>query len=254
VQSETVWEDVDANLRNLDCILSTGILSTKVADLVVLPETFSTGFSMNTARLAESMQGPSVQWMQEKARSLSAVVTGSIIIRDNQRFFNRLLWVSPTGSVDFYDKRHLFSLMGEDRCYTPGVCRKVFSVHGWRVCPQVCYDLRFPVWCRNASDYDLLLFVANWPVARHLAWRTLLQARAIENQSYVLGLNRAGLDGNNVDFGGASLCFDPLGTALAELGRGQQAQSVELDGAHLSETRQKLPFLKDGDSFSITPL
>ena len=246
VQSNTTWENVETNLHALDKLLLNAS-----ADLILLPETFSTGFSMDSKRLAEAMDGRTVTWMKKKAAKLGAVISGSAIIRDQERIYNRLLWVSPSGSVDSYDKRHLFGPMGEPASFSPGATRKIFSLHGWRVCPLICYDLRFPVWCRNQDDYDLLVYVANWPVARHLAWKTLLRARAIENQSYCIGLNRTGQDGNGVDFGGSSLCFDPLGANVIELGPGAQVSKIQLTAGHLSTIRSKLPFLKDRDTFTL---
>jgi omega-amidase len=252
IQSDTIWEDSAANLRNLDALLSSSQSQGPAADIIVLPETFSSGFSMNASHLAETMDGRVVEWMKENAAHYSAVITGSVIIQENKQYYNRLLWVTPSGGVEFYNKRHLFSLMGEHLSYAPGNERKVFLREGWRICPQICYDLRFPVWCRNQGDYDALVFVANWPSVRHLAWKTLLRARAIENQSYVLGVNRSGVDGNKIDFGGCSLAFDPLGEPLAELGSSQASFQISLDANRLKEVRQKFPFLNDRDSFALT--
>ncbi len=246
VQTQTIWERPQDNFTNLD-----QLLHQQPADLIVLPETFSTGFSMNAHALAETMDGPAVSWMKKTAKSFNAVITGSVIISSEGRFFNRLLWVSPDGGIEYYDKRHLFGLMGEDKDYSSGTERKVFLLGNWRICPQICYDLRFPVWCRNQDDYDVLLFVANWPTVRRTAWNILLHARAIENQCYVIATNRVGRDGNDLEFGGGSLVIDPLGKTLEELGSEQQISTVILQHAELTTIRSKLPFLKNRDSFLL---
>lgn len=246
VQSSTVWEDVPANLSQIERALH------KVqADLVVLPEMFATGFSMQSDRIAEAMDGATAAWMRTLARDLGSAIAGSAPIRTQAGIFNRLLWATPDGEIDFYDKRHRFALMGEEKSYSAGSTRKLFRLGEWRISPQICYDLRFPVWCRNRDDYDLLLFVANWPSARHYAWRTLIHARAIENQAYVVGVNRVGLDANNVEFGGGSLVVDPLGATLTEMNSSVGVTSLVLSAAHLQQTREKLPFLRDRDQFSL---
>lgn len=246
VQPATVWEAPSANLAQLDRLLK-GVRT----DLIVLPETFSTGFSMNAEAIAELPGGQTTEWMQEKAKELNATITGSVVIKDGSHVFNRLLWVTPSGQRITYDKRHLFSLMDEQRAFSAGSSRCAVEVGGWKIRPLICYDLRFPVWCRNDDDYDALIFVANWPSARHLAWHTLLKARAIENQAYVIGVNRAGSDPQGIDFGGASLCVDPLGEVIEELGSSPSVISTSLSASRLKEVRSRYPFLRDRDSFHL---
>ena len=246
VQSELAWEQPSKNLDNFAMLLAG-----KTADLIVLPEMFTTGFSMNPKPFAEPMNGETVSWMKHLAARTKAVVTGSVMISDGGKFFNRLLWVTPTGEVLFYDKRHLFGLLGEQDVYTAGSARKVFNLGPWRVCPQICYDLRFPVWCRNQNDYDVLLFVANWPRIRAVAWNALLQTRAIENQCYVIGVNRVGTDGNGLEFGGESQVIDALGTRIIHLDNSPNIAAITLKREELEGIRAKLPFLKDRDNFDI---
>jgi len=247
-QARLHWRDPRQNRAHLADLLCG---QSGQADLVVLPETFTTGFLGDEAD-AEDMQGPTVAWMRALAAELDAVVTGSAVIEDGGRY-NRLLWVAPDGAVQHYDKRHLFAHAGEDRRYVAGTERRVFNYRGWRVCPQICYDIRFPVWCRNRNDYDLLLVVANWPTARAAAWRSLLQARAIENQAYVAAVNRVGEDGNGKAYPGISVVFDPLGEALVELEKEEAVAGVSINLEHLRTVRAELPFHREADDFELKP-
>jgi predicted amidohydrolase len=246
VQASLKWQRPADNRAHLDELLAG---QSGPTGLVVLPETFTTGFLGDEGE-AETMNGPTVAWMQAWAERLDAVITGSVVIGDGGRY-NRLLWVEPGGQVRHYDKRHLFAPGGEDRRYSAGTERRVFNYRGWRVCPQVCYDIRFPVWCRSRGDYDLLLVVANWPSARAGAWRSLLQARAIENQCYVVAVNRVGEDGHGKRYPGGSVVFDPMGEALLELGdsEGLGAQALGLE--RVAAVREQLPFQRDADDFEL---
>ncbi|MBX2923096.1 MAG: amidohydrolase [Chitinophagaceae bacterium] len=259
IQTALYWEDKPANLA---------MLTQKInalqpgAEVVVLPEMFSTGFSMNPARLAEKMDGATLQWMKETASGKKIILTGSIIIEEEGRYYNRLLWVRPDGVVGYYDKRHRFAFAGEDQQYTAGNKRLIASVKGWRINLQVCYDLRFPVWARQSRhpyqpgaypEYDVLIYVANWPQKRSTAWKTLLQARAIENQCYTVGVNRTGSDGNNIYHSGDSMIVDPLGELLYHQGDKEDVFTCILHKEKLDEVRTKFPFWKDADHFIIDP-
>jgi predicted amidohydrolase len=248
LQSDIIWEDKQANLAHYEQLIA----SAANKEVVVLPEMFSTGFSMAPERLAEPMNGPSVQWMKDLALKYRCILTGSLIIEDNGKYYNRLLWVQPDGNLGYYDKRHLFAYAGEDKHYSPGEKRLIAQVKGWRICLMVCYDLRFPVWSRNLDNtYDVLIYVANWPQRRSLAWKTLLQARAIENQTYVVGVNRVGDDGNRISYSGDSSVFGPLGEAIWQQHLGETAQTITLDKEKLADTRKHFPFLNDADKFMI---
>lgn len=225
-------------------------------NLVILPEMFSTGFSMKPSILAETMDGETIAWMKRMASSKKIILTGSIIIKDNEHYFNRLIWMLPNGTLGFYDKRHLFAFAGEDQHYTPGNKRLITSVNGWKINLQICYDLRFPVWARQQSndestEFDLLIYVANWPEKRNHAWKTLLTARAIENQSYVIGVNRVGEDGNQISHSGDSMLIDPLGNILFTQAHEEVVHSFELTKDTLNNTRNSFPFWKDADQFNI---
>ncbi len=261
IQSRLYWEDKAANLDMLQKKIS-GI--PEKTELIILPEMFSTGFSMEKESLAETMEGPTVEWMRNTAAKKSAIVTGSIIAKEDTGngflYFNRLVWMLPTGECGFYDKRHLFAYGKEDRHYHAGKRRLIASVNGWKINLQICYDLRFPVWQRQSNDrdapqrhpeYDLLIVVANWPSVRSLAWRTLLQARAIENQCYVAGVNRTGSDEKGLHYAGESMIVDPLGDPIKMLGAEEEIFSHTLDREKLEETRLKFPFWRDADAFFI---
>jgi predicted amidohydrolase len=248
VQPDIVWENKTANLQQYEQMLD-GITGTK--QVVVLPEMFTTGFSMAPERLAEKMDGPSVSWMGAMAAKHRCIITGSLIIEEDGKYYNRMLWVQPDGHIGFYDKRHLFGFAHEDRHYSPGETRLITQVNGWRINLQVCYDLRFPVWARNTGDeYDVLLYVANWPEQRNLAWKTLLQARAIENQCYVVGVNRVGRDGKENNYSGDSSVFGPLGETICQLA-GTSVYTVVLEKETLQKVKSGLPFLKDADKFVL---
>lgn len=248
IQVDLAWEDPAANLRKF----TQRIKELKPADLIVLPEMFSTGFSMNAELLAENMDGTTVSWMKKTAMDHNTALTGSVIIKENNNYYNRLLFVFPDGNFKSYDKRHTFTLAKEDQTYTSGKDRLIVEYKGWKICPLICYDLRFPVWARNTSDYDLLIYVANWPETRIHAWNILLQARAIENMSYCIGVNRTGNDGNDYKYNGHTAAYDCLGKSLFENDRAKEfIQIIELDKSHLEETRDKLKFLQDRDKFSL---
>ena len=225
-------------------------------EVVVLPEMFSTGFSMKPTELAEPMDGETVEWMKRVSNENGIVLTGSIIIEEEGKFYNRLIWMLPNGQYGQYDKRHLFAYGEEDKHYSPGNKRLIASVKGWKINLLVCYDLRFPVWARQQStaagpEYDVLIYVANWPERRSHAWKTLLCARAIENQCYVIGVNRVGSDGNNIYHSGNSLVIDPLGQVLYHMADEEDIFTIPLQKEKLEEARTKFPFWKDADNFKI---
>jgi len=250
LQTALHWQDAAANRAALADALAQ---ITAPTDLIVLPEMFTTGFSMAAPALAETMDGPTVAWLRERAAAHDAVVTGSLIIQENDTYYNRLLWVRPDGSLRTYDKRHLFTLAGEQHVYTPGRDRLVEEWRGWRICPLVCYDLRFPVWSRNApaEPYDLLLYVANWPAVRRAAWTTLLRARAIENVACTLGVNRIGQDGLGHDYAGDSALIDAQGNYLIEAGDQAGTFTHTLHRAELTAFRARFAALNDGDAFDL---
>lgn len=219
--------------------------------IIILPEMFNTGFSMKAAELAESMQGETLQWMKEQARQSRSIIAGSLIISEEGKYYNRLAWVLPDGSVAHYDKRHLFSYAGEQVDFEPGQKRVIASVNGWKICLQICYDLRFPVWARNTDDYDVLLYVANWPEKRNYAWEALLQARAIENMSYVIGVNRVGTDGNGHQYIGNTSIYSPTGLLIVKAGATEQVVSHTLSHQLIEDSRSKFPFLQDRDNFML---
>lgn len=249
IQANLYWEKPILNLNYFDKKLEQ--LPNDV-DLVILPEMFTTGFTMHPENVAESLQGESVTWMLKAAKKFDFAITGSIIIKEEDKYYNRLLFVHPTGEINSYDKRHSFSLAGEHKKYTSGKGKLIVNFKGWKICPLICYDLRFPVWARNTENYDLLIYMANWPITRIKAWETLLKARAIENMSYVIGVNRVGKDANNYVYSGNSLIIDYLGeeTSRLELNQPGIIQGI-LTKKEQDKTREKLGFLKDKDSFTI---
>lgn len=250
-QGYLFWENTDKNLQNISLRLSGGIR--EKTDLIILPEMFSTGFTMDAERLAEPMDGKTMKWMHEIARQYDCVVTGSIIIKENDKYYNRLVWMRTDGTYDHYDKRHLFALGKEHGTYTAGTEKLFVELNGWRICPMICYDLRFPVWLRNHADnpYDLLILVANWPERRALHWRTLLPARAVENQAYVIGVNRVGHDGNEVYHSGDSTCIDPNGNVVYYKRDEDDVYTFSIIADEVKKARRALPFLKDADEFTI---
>lgn len=253
VQTAIHWHNPAANRAALADQLAAALDGTSLTDLIVLPEMFTTGFSMEAAAQAEPDEGPTLAWMREQAARHNAVLTGSVLLAEGGRYYNRLLWVRPDGSHSTYDKRHLFRLAGEHEVYTAGTERLVEEWRGWRIMPLVCYDLRFPVWSRNAvaQPYDLLLYVANWPAARAQAWKVLLQARAIENVAYCLGVNRIGTDGHGHEYRGDSALLDMRGEYLAQAGSMPTILTRRLHREPLLEFRQHLPALLDADAFEL---
>ncbi|MBA3675477.1 MAG: amidohydrolase [Chitinophagaceae bacterium] len=271
IQPNLIWENKNANLDMLAQKIE-GIK--EKTEVVILPEMFSTGFSMQPKLLAENMRGETVDWMKKIASSKKIILTGSVIIKDSETspseraggeaYYNRLIWMLPNGEYGVYDKRHLFAFADEHKHYSEGNKRLIAQVKGWKINLQVCYDLRFPVWSRQnpspnlspggeeqASEYDLLVYVANWPEKRSTAWKTLLQARAIENQCYVVGVNRVGEDGNNIHYAGDSMIIDPLGEIIYHKANEEDVFTYTLQKEKLNEVREKFPFWKDADSFII---
>jgi len=249
IQTHLHWEDKDSNLKMFEEKLATLPSGSQV---VFLPEMFSTGFSMRPELFAENMEGNTVQWLREMASAQRKIICGSLIIEENKQYFNRLLWVLPNGMMYHYDKRHLFAYAGEDQHYTAGSKRLIVQVNGWKICLMICYDLRFPVWARqNKEQYDALVYVANWPDRRSMAWKTLLQARAVENQAYVIGVNRTGNDGNDIYHSGHSALIDPLGNTLWQEADNEAIYTHTLNKEKLQEVRTQFPFLNDADQFVI---
>jgi len=252
LQSLLHWEDKAANLA----MFEKKIMGIKErTEIVVLPEMFSTGFSMQPKKLAEEMNGETVSWMKRVAATKKIILTGSVIITEGGHFYNRMLWVLPDGNLGYYDKRHRFAFAGEDKEYTAGHKRLIAQVKGWKINLQVCYDLRFPVWARQESkeapEYDVLLYVANWPERRSHAWKSLLTARAIENQCYVIGVNRVGEDGNGIYHSGDSMVLDALGNTLYHKKDEEDIHTIVLEKESLQQVRDKFPFWKDADNFRI---
>lgn len=250
VQSDIIWENNAANRLVYDQLLD-GVTS----DLVILPEMFTTGFTMNPTSVAESMDGPTLQWMTEKARQNNFVIAGSLVIAENNHYFNRLVWVQPNGHIYFYDKRHLFILGGEEVVYTAGSKKIMPELKGWRILPLVCYDLRFPVWSRQTlqQPYDLLIYVANWPQVRNYPWQQLLRARAIENLAYVAGVNRIGTDGSGIYHSGNSALINFKGEEIQTLPESVAVYTHSISLADLHQFRQQFPAYMDADEFTLIP-
>ena len=249
-QAYLFWENVDKNLQNLALRLSMGIK--EKTDLIILPEMFNTGFSMNAEALAEENDGKTIQWMRETANKYECVVTGSLIIKENGHYYNRLVWMMPDGNFAHYDKRHLFGLGEEDKNYTPGKDKVIVTLKGWKIRLAICYDLRFPVWMRNQNqEYDILLIVASWPDKRSAHWNALIPARAIENQSYVIAANRVGHDGKEVYHSGHSQCIDPMGKTVYYKPEDEDLYTFSIGYDELVKTRENFPFLRDADNFEI---
>ncbi|MCM4155209.1 amidohydrolase [Gramella sp. AN32] len=249
IQEDLIWENPEAN-RNLFSQRFEQL--NEQVDLIILPEMFTTGFSMNAENLAEPENGKTLSWMKDNARKYDVAITGSVIIEEDKNYFNRLFFVYPDGSFKKYNKRHTFTLAKEHLTYTAGTERLLVEYKGWKICPLICYDLRFPVWARNTQDYDLLLYVANWPKTRVNAWDALLKARAIENMSYCIGVNRTGEDGDGYVYNGHSAVYDSLGILQSsEDFEKTFIQEIQLNKEHLNETRNKLRFLEDRDEFTL---
>ncbi|CAH9051668.1 Omega-amidase YafV [Pseudoalteromonas holothuriae] len=248
LQLDLVWQDAAANRAAIEQQLET----VSGRDLIVLPEMFSTGFDMKPAGIAEGTDGETVAWMKSIAQQHDAVICGSMMMQVDNKYVNRFLWVTPKGEVSHYDKRHLFKFAGEDAQYSAGTERAIFQLGQWRIAPFICFDLRFPVWSRNLDcQYDVALYVANWPKARSLQWKSLVPARAIENQSYVVALNRVGVDGNEVAYSGDSMVVDPLGETLLYAANKEVVLNIELDLPELLEVRRRFPFLQEADGFTL---
>ena len=249
IQANLVWENPVQNRLNFSKKIEDIAHDT---DLIILPEMFTSGFTMNASNIAETMEGDTVNWMRDIASTKNVALVGSLIILEANHYFNRLLFVHPNGQIDIYDKRHTFTLAGEDKIYKAGKDKRIVEYKGWRICPLICYDLRFPVWARNVEDYDLLLYVANWPKPRIAAWDALLKARAIENMCYCVGVNRVGLDASNYEYTGSSAVYDVLGNKISNIAiNKEQIEEVTLQKSILKKYREKLQFLNDRDHFSL---
>jgi predicted amidohydrolase len=249
IQTDLYWERTDDNLALFENRFST---IEETTDLIILPEMFNTAFTMKSAQLAETMDGKTVQWMKQQAKIKNCVFTGSLIIKENDKYYNRLIWMRPDGTYEYYDKRHLFRMANEHEHFSAGNKKIIVELKGWKICPIVCYDLRFPIWSRNKQDYDILLCVANWPERRRTPWLTLLAARAIENYAYSIGLNRIGHDGNNISFSGDSAVYDYFGDCLSHLKPKEKGiETVTLSYTKLEEFKKSFPVWMDADNFEI---
>jgi predicted amidohydrolase len=249
IQSDLVWENPEQNRIHFTKKI---VQISESVDLIVLPEMFTSGFTMNAEKVAETMFGETVVWMQEMALKKQTAIMGSVVISEKDNFYNRLLFVHPNGIIETYDKKHTFTLAGEDKVYSAGKNKLIVTYKGWKICPLICYDLRFPVWARNVEEYDLLIYVANWPKVRVSAWNTLLKARAIENMCYCVGVNRVGFDDNNHEYSGHSAVFDVLGEKLDSIPENKEViEIVILNKSHIKTYREKLNFLKDKDRFQL---
>ncbi|GAB4291848.1 MAG: amidohydrolase [Marinilabiliales bacterium] len=250
IQTDIVWENKDENFSNYESLFNN---IKQPVDLVVLPEMFTTGFTMSAKDFAEKMDGKTIKWLKKQADKLNSHVIGSIIIEENKNYYNRLLHIKPNSDdIEYYDKRHLFRMGNEHRNYSQGKSKLIFDINGWKICPLICYDLRFPVWSRNKGDYDVLIYVANWPESRREVWNTLLLARALENQCYVIGVNRIGNDGNMISYSGDSVVINAKGKIISETKPySLSVETVELSLDELTEFRQKFPVFLDQDDFEI---
>jgi omega-amidase len=249
LQSTLVWENPEQNRNNFAKKIKN---IEQAVDIILLPEMFTSGFTMSPCNVAETMEGETVKWMLNIALQANAAIGGSLVIEEEGVFFNRFVFVKPNGAIEIYDKRHTFTLAGENEVYASGKDKVIIDYKGWKICPLICYDLRFPVWARNTERYDVLLYVANWPKPRITAWDTLLKARAIENMSYCIGVNRVGLDANKHEYSGHSAAYDVLGVQLFTIEGGkEQVEIVTLSKVHLTSIRGKLKFLNDSDGFTL---
>lgn len=249
LQTHLHWENPKANRTMFEEKIRTIKDQT---DLILLPEMFTTGFTMNAESNAEGKDGTTLVWLKQLAKEKNCALTGSIIVKDNDLFYNRLYFVTSNGTVKTYNKKHTFTLAGEHKTYKAGQNRIIVTYKGWRICPLICYDLRFPVWARNTEDYDLLLYVANWPEKRVSAWDALLKARAIENMSYCVGVNRIGLDGNGHNYSGHSAAYDVLGKQISTLDfETEFVETITLTKEHIESNRKHLQFLNDRDTFTL---
>ena len=247
VQTSLVWENPKANRTHIE-----DKVSSITADLIILPEMFSSGFTMNASEVAETTDGETIAWLKSLSKTKNAAIVGSLVITENNNYYNRLVFVEPNGTLTTYDKRHTFTLAGEHKVYTAGSEKTIIDYKGFKICPLVCYDLRFPVWARNSENYDVLIYVANWPKVRIAAWDALLKARAIENMSYCIGVNRVGLDGNNYEYSGHSAVYDVLGHRMDSIPESiETVEVVTLEKSHITKYRERLGFLKDRDTFNL---
>ncbi len=246
IQANIIWEKPKDNLEKY----SQWLENIGETDIIVLPEMFTSGFSMDVKKLKEKANGPAIKWMQKLAAQKKAAVVGSLIIEDNNKIYNRAFWVLPDGKIQKYDKRHLYTIGKEHLHYSPGNEKLIVEYKGWKFCPLICYDLRFPVWARNLEDYDVVLYLSNWPSPRHHVWKNLLIARAIENQAYCFGINRVGTDGTGLKYLGDSGCISPKGFS-AFMGEKEKVQTFEISYSELHDFRKKFPLLNDRDSFQI---
>lgn len=251
IQTHLFWEDVQQNLNHFDKKINEIAGPT---DIIILPEMFTTGFTMNPSKLAEELGGKGLQWMLNKSNEKKCVIVGSISVKENTNFYNRLYWAKPDGTYEYYDKRHLFRMGNEHEYYTNGDKKLIIDYKGWKICPLVCYDLRFPVWSRNTKEnsYDVLIYVANWPEVRAYPWKQLLIARAIENQSYVIGVNRIGDDGNKINHSGDTAVINPRGEIINQtIAHQDNVETMNLSYSYLQDFRNAFPVLLDGDEFDI---
>lgn len=249
VQTDLEWENPAVNKRMLGAkidAIPNGV------NLIILPEMFTSGFTMNPSAVAETMDGDTVSWLLKKAKQKQAAIMGSLVVLEDGNFYNRMVCAEPSGTITTYNKRHTFTLAGEHKIYKAGTKKVTFNYKGWKICPQICYDLRFPVWARNVEDYDVVIYVANWPKVRIDAWDTLLKARAIENMAYCVGVNRVGFDGNNHEYSGHSAVYDVLGNRMDTIVPDKESvQLISLDKEAIKKYRDKLNFLNDRDVFSL---
>ncbi len=250
-QAYLFWENIDKNLQNIELKLAEGLR--EKTDLIVLPEMFNSGFSMNVEKLAETMDGKTIQWIKKIAKKYNCVVSGSFIVIENGNYYNRMIWMQPNSKHQYYDKHHLFGLGQEDKNFTAGTQSLIVDLKGWKIRLAICYDLRFPVWLRNREDpsYDLLLVVASWPDQRSSHWRALIPARAIENLSYVIAVNRVGHDGNQIYHSGHSMCIDPLGNTIYYKPEDEDLYTFTINYLAVEKARRQFPFLRDADNFEI---
>ena len=249
IQSDLVWGNPKQNRTNFAHKIKQ---INESVDVILLPEMFTSGFTMSPKHVAETIKGGTVNWMLDVALSANAAIGGSIIIEENEKYYNRFVFARPDGTIETYNKRHTFTLAGEDKVYTAGEKRVIIDYNGWKICPLICYDLRFPVWSRNTDNYDILIYVANWPKPRITAWDALLKARAIENMSYCIGVNRVGLDVNNHEYSGHSIVYNGLGDQLLSIADGkEQTEIITLNKSHLTTIRETLKFLSDKDVFTL---
>jgi predicted amidohydrolase len=250
IQTRLYWEDRTRNIRHITSLLDQ--VKPGSTDLIILPEMFTSGFTMNATKVSDTMYGIGVVFMTMIAKELKADVCGSLVIEERKKFYNRLVWVTKAGKIYYYDKRHLFRMANEQKTYTAGNKKLHMKLKGWNICPMVCYDLRFPVWSRSDGSTDLMIFVANWPARRRFAWNQLLIARAIENQCYVAGVNRVGKDGNDIPYTGDSAVLDFMGSKISKTKAGRQSvETITLKREDLSSYRKAFPVFRDADLFTI---